>query len=105
MKEKNKIEDNGVKLNFDKKVYSTVAIKKALYNYTDKYFIKIEEENDYITAFINSKNDNNELEDSIKEIYNKVLEEDIKCTIEEETRNIRELLYKKAMNVVNDECE
>ena len=105
MKEKCEIEDNKLKLFFDKNVYSIVAVKRVLSYYTDVFFVRIEEKQNHVIAWLENKNCSEDLLYISKEIYNKVLDEDVRYQIERETQKVRDLMYEKAMNIVNKECE
>lgn len=105
MRKKGNTNENETKLIFSSDVYSITAIKRVLSNYTNQFFVKIEEEKNQITVLLESKNNDGNTKQVVKEMYNKILEEDIRYGIECETKSIRNLMYEKAMNIANNECE
>ena len=88
------------KITFDKTIFNVDAIKRALINYSnDLYFSISQDDNNYLVEYENKNNtDNTSM--FIKEIKNKVLEEDVRIKIEEKTGYIRNMMYEKAMEIV-----
>ena len=64
----------------------------------DSFYSKILDEKDFVIVELEGKSDNINFKKTVKEIYNLVLQEEIRYSIKLETKNIRELIYKKAMN-------
>jgi len=84
---------------FNKNVYSIKAIKRVLANYTDDLFFKLNENDKDFIVDIEIKNTSKDTTLLLKNIQNEVLEEDIRINIENETQELRELIFKKATNI------
>lgn len=82
---------------FDKSIYSNTAIRRALSNYANELYVKIENQENSILVEVEPKDSNCNLKIKEKEIFNAVLEEETRCMIEEETKNVRELICERAM--------
>lgn len=96
MKEVINEENKSAQIIFEKDIYSIEAIKRALSDYTDSIFIKIEECDEGIRVNLEAKEDV-DIKKMLKELYNSVLEEDVRYNIENETKNIRDMVYEKAL--------
>jgi len=84
---------------FNKNIYSIKAIKRVLAYYTDLLFFNLTEKNEDYVIDIEIKDTSKDLTSLLKNIQNEVLEEDIRINIENETYELRELIFKKATNI------
>lgn len=85
----------------EKDIYPLVVIEKAVSNFMDEVYIKINNENDNkvkIKLVSQNEQDNkNRLERIIGEFYNELLREDLRYNISKETKNLRELIVGRAL--------
>ncbi len=107
MKDEINKEEQKAKLNISKKIYSMMAVKRTLTKYMEIVYVKISEdvENTIVEIelkdeFKEEKSNRKDILKVVKEIYNDILDEDVRLKVEEETKNIRELIYEKAMSKV-----
>ena len=82
---------------FDENVYAKQAVQRVLAEYTDDFFIQIKEDNHEMVAVVESKEKEWNTKKLEKELFNRVLEETVRLGIEEETKEIRNQLYQKAI--------
>ena len=102
MKEEINLESASAKVIFDKGIYSIYAIKRALSGYTEDFFVKIEEKAEGFEVTLEAKNKGIDIKNTLKELYNSVLEEDVRYNIESETKTIRDMIYEKALKQTQD---
>ena len=93
------------KMKFRKELYPKVALLKAAYNYTDKAFIHLDADAEYYYVYFEMKDNLPNIKE--KEFVNEMLAQSVRHEIYLKTKNIRELLYARAMatSVVYDTDE
>lgn len=92
------IKDNYASIELQKEIYPISVVKKALINFTENLYIKIETDQDKIFVKILVQDiDEPNLERYIGEIYNELLRETTRYDIAMETKNIRELIIGRAL--------
>ncbi len=81
-----------------KKVYALVSVKKALSNFMNDTYIKIENLNENeIKIYIELKPEKANLDQIIGEFYNELLRESLRYDISVRTKNLRELIVGRAL--------
>ncbi len=95
------MQTNNQKIVLSKNIYSIIAIKRALSQYVDLVYFNLNEDENNIIVNIECKNNEQDLNKIIKDINNSIIEEDVRCGIEIETKEIREMIYNKAINSSN----
>lgn len=84
-------------LKFDKRLYSTEAIKKACYDFLDKATISLREDtSNIIVRFKIKRNDKENTHKLLDDFRNSVLDFEIRILIENEYRLIREMIVAQA---------
>ncbi len=104
-KEINK-ENGSAKLYIDSKLYSASIVERALKNFLEIIYANLGEEENSIVLEIelkeelkqDDKQNIKEIERIAKELNNSIIEEKIRVEIENETKTIRDSIYKKAMS-------
>lgn len=97
MKKMYEIKDNYAEIVLLEKNYPLVAVKKALSNYMEDAYIKIDSDNDKIIIQMYLKENKNDLDKIIGELYNELLRESLRYSISLETKNLRELIVGRAL--------
>lgn len=92
-----KINGNVAEITISKELYPLITIKKAIVNYLENVYIKLEEKNKNVILKIQLKNENDELEKIVGEFYNELLRESLRYDIANETKNLRELIIARAL--------
>ena len=88
-------------IRLNKKLHNIDAIKIALFNFLDKVYSNLDEdENEYLVE-IEPKENDYEINSLIKNIKNSILEEETRLLISKETGTIRNMIYEKAMNLAD----
>lgn len=88
--------ENGFKeMRFKKELYSKIALLKAAYNYTDRAYLHLDADDQYY--FVRYKMKNSEDAISHEDFLNEMLAQSIRHEIYCRTKNIRELIYARAM--------
>ena len=91
-------------VSFEKQLYDLMAIKRVFTNYSNCIFINLSQDKDNYLVEIESKENDIDMHKLVKEIKNKVIEEEVRINIENETKIIRDSIFKRAMNN-NDSAE
>ena len=83
----------------DKDIYPLVSIKKALSNFMNDTYIKIDRINksNIIIKIELKKDDGISIDEIIGELYNELLRESLRYDIAMQTKNIRELIVGRAL--------
>ena len=93
-----------MELSYNKELYPKTAVLKAAYNFTDEYYIHIDQdEHNYIVDIIPKEQNAGK---NIKNIFdNEILAQSARYHITEQTKNIRELIMSRAFasTVINDQ--
>lgn len=108
MKKFYKIEDNYAELLLSKDIYPLVSVKKALSNYMEEAYIKIDSNDDKLRIQIIWKENiesKEDIERKIDEFYNECLRESLRYSIAIETKNLRELIVGRALYTTCIEVE
>ena len=84
-----------MKMKFNRELYAKVALLKAAYNYTDCAYLHLDADSQYYYVDITPKN--GELPVSEEEFLNEMLAQSVRHEIYRQTKNIRELMYARAM--------
>ncbi len=92
-----KIENNYAEILLPKDIYPLVSVKKALANFMEKIYIKMDSNKDKIIIQIVLQEDKEDLEKIIGEFYNELLRESLRYNIAMETKNLRELIVGRAL--------
>lgn len=91
-------EQNYIELYLNEKIYNLSIIKKALYNFIDDgYFILDYADADTIIAKIFLKEHTTNKELFAKALYNELFNESIRFDVMKQTKNIRELIFGRAL--------
>ena len=91
------IDGNYAQIILSKNIYPLVSVKKALSNFLEKIYIKMDEKKDEIVIQIALQEDKEKLEEIIGELYNELLRESLRYNIAVETKNLRELIVGRAL--------
>lgn len=88
---------------FCKELYSKIALIKAAYNFTDAAYVHLDADEQYYIVIIEPKNDKDTINE--KDFVNEMLAQSVRHEIFLQTKNIRELLYARAVasSIVTDE--
>lgn len=92
-----KLNGNIAEIIISKELYPLITIKKAIANYLDYVYIKLEELSKNVILKIQLKNENGDLEKVVGEFYNELLRESLRYDIANETKNLRELIIARAL--------
>lgn len=91
------IKEDFAEIILSKNIYPLTAIKKALTNFMDDIYTKIEDRDDKIIVQILLKRDKISWDKLIGELYNDFLRESLRYNISLETKNLRELIIGRAL--------
>ena len=91
------IKDNIAEITISKALYPLITIKKAVANYMEYVYIKLEEDKDNIIIKLQLQENKEDLEKIIGEFYNELLRESLRYDISCETKNLRELIVARAL--------
>lgn len=97
MKKEYIIQDKFAEIKLDKAIYPLIVIKKAISNFFDDVYVRIEEDNKNFIINFKLQNKQVDLEKIIGEFYNECLRESLRYEISFETKNIRELIVGRAL--------
>lgn len=97
MKKEYMIQDKFAEIILDKKIYPLIAIKKAISNFFDDVYVRIEENNKNFIIDLKLQDDKNNFQKIIDEFYNECLRETLRYEISLETKNLRELIVGRAL--------
>ena len=67
-----KLNGNMAEISISKELYPLITIKKAIANYLDNVYIKLEDVNNNVLLKIQLKNENDNLEKIVGEFYNEL---------------------------------
>ena len=91
------IKDNVAQITISKDLYPLITIKKAIANYMEDVYIKLEEDKYNIIIKLQLKENKEDLEKIVGEFYNELLRESLRYDISCETKNLRELIVARAL--------
>lgn len=97
MKKEYIIQDKFAEITLDKEIYPLIAIKKAISNFFNNAYVRIEEKNNKFIVDFKLQDENSDLEKIIGEFYNECLRESLRYEISVETKNLRELIVGRAL--------
>ena len=97
MKKEYIIQDKLAEIKLDKAVYPLIAIKKAVANFFNDIYVRIEENDKNFIISFKLQNKQGNLEKIIGEFYNECLRESLRYEISVETKNLRELIVGRAL--------
>lgn len=88
---------------FDKHLYSKEALLKAAYQYIDDFYLHLDVNEKYYTVEIEGKIAGNHLD--YDEFQNEVLLQETRKMVADKTKNIREVIFARAMasTIVSEE--
>lgn len=92
-----KLNGNMAEISISKELYPLITIKKAIANYLDNVYIKLEDVNNNVLLKIQLKNENDNFKKIVGEFYNELLRESLRYDIANETKNLRELIIARAL--------
>lgn len=84
-------------ITISKNIYPLITIKKAIANYIEIAYIKLEEDKKNTKLKIQLRNESADLESIVGEFYNELLRESLRYDIANETKNLRELILGRAL--------
>lgn len=84
-------------IKFRKGIYTANQILKAAYVFTDQAYILLDDDAEYIYVHLEAK-DGYDISSIQGELKNEVLAQIVRESINMKTRNIRELIYQRAMS-------
>lgn len=91
-------EENLIELYLDERIYNLVVIKKALFNYIeDCYYMLDHFDENIILVKIYLKDQNINIDEYIKKLYNELFNESLRYDIMMQTKSIRELILGRAL--------
>ena len=82
-------------ITFNKEIYTREALIKAAYKFSDKAYIHLDMDNTYFLVNVDIKSGHEEITE--KEFINAMLSEMLRIQISKETKNIRELIFARAL--------
>lgn len=97
MKKEYIIQDKFAEIKLDKAVYPLIAIKKAISNFFNDIYVRIEENDKNFIIDFKLQDKQGNLEKIIDEFYNECLRESLRYEISVETKNLRELIVGRAL--------
>lgn len=83
------------KFHFSKKLYSKEAVMKAAYTFIDDFYLHLDCNTEEYLVEIESREEKKELNE--KTFLNEVLIQETRRMIDERTKDIREMIYARAM--------
>ena len=92
-----KIENDYAEITISKYIYPLVVVKKAIANYMEDIYVKLEEDVNNIIIRIQLNKEESDLNQIIGEFYNELLRESLRYDIACETKNLRELIVARAL--------
>ena len=94
-----KIKDNYAEILLNSKLYPVIAIKKALSNYLENTYVKMDykDEQTIKIEMVLKEESKEDLEKIIGELYNELFNETLRYEISVETKNLRELIVGRAL--------
>ncbi|MBR2786176.1 MAG: His-Xaa-Ser system protein HxsD [Clostridia bacterium] len=92
-----KIKNGFVEIEISNKIYPLVSVKKAISNFFEDAYIKLESNKDEINILLRPKENDTNLEQIVGEFYNELLRESLRYNISLETKNLRELIVGRAL--------
>lgn len=94
-----KIKDNYAEILLNSKLYPVIAIKKALSNYLEYTYVKMDykDEQTIKIEMVLKEESKEDLEKIIGELYNELFNETLRYEISVETKNLRELIVGRAL--------
>ena len=94
-----KIKDNYAEILLNSKLYPVIAIKKALSNYLENTYVKMDykDEQTIKIEMVLKEESKEDLEKIIGELYNELFIETLRYEISVETKNLRELIVGRAL--------
>ncbi len=94
-----KIKDNYAEILLNSKLYPVIAIKKALSNYLEYTYVKMDykDEQTIKIEMVLKEESKEDLEKIIGELYNELFNEILRYEISVETKNLRELIVGRAL--------
>lgn len=94
-----KIKDNYAEILLNSKLYPVIAIKKALSNYLENTYVKMDykDEQTIKIEMVLKEKSKEDLEKIIGELYNEIFNETLRYEISVETKNLRELIVGRAL--------
>lgn len=84
-----------MKITFNKEIYTREALIKAAYKFSDKAYIHLDMDDIYYLVDVDIKPGNEEITE--KEFINAMLSEMLRIQISKDTKNIRELIFARAL--------
>ena len=85
-----------MQLKYSKELYSKRALFKACYKFTDKAYVHLDSDDCSYIVTINSK-DPDDIADYCLEFSNQMIEEVNREIVDEQTKNIRQILFARSM--------
>ena len=82
-------------MTFQKEIYPRTVLLKAAFNFTDRAYIHLDSDDKYYIADIENKDGKFDI--SEKEFINEMLIQAARYQVSRDTKNIRELIYARAM--------
>ena len=91
---------NALKINLEKDLYSNDTIMRTAYQFIDNYYIFLQKNDDIVVSMI--PKEEKEITDRLRvqmegEFRNELLNQEVRKSIREDTKNIRELILARAM--------
>ncbi len=83
------------KMKFNRELYSKVALLKAAYNYTDTTYVHLDADKEYYYVSLTPKSGEKTISES--EFLNEMLAQSVRHEIYNQTKNIRKLMYARAL--------
>ena len=84
-----------IEFRFNKGLYPKIALLKAAYNFTDRAYIHLDQDDNYYAVFIEAKPETDDLNEDL--FKNEMLTQSLRHEVYLQTKNIRELLMARAM--------
>lgn len=96
-----KIKDNYAEILLNSKLYPVIAIKKALSNYLEYTYVKMDykDEQTIKIEMVLKEESKEDLEKIIGKLYNELFNETLRYEISVETKNLRELIVGRALYI------
>lgn len=82
-------------MKFAKELYSKTALIKAAYNFTNRAFVHLDADSKYYYVELKMKTPDDQISED--EFVNEMLTQSVRHEVFKQTRNIRELIYARAM--------
>ena len=101
------MEDGRICIKLDEKIYSLKSIYRTAYSFIDQYYIGIDHIDSCYMVYLSSKDSETSNKSISGEFQNELLHQCLRSAVEEETKQIRELILTRALysSFIPEDCD